>query len=172
MRSVRSDRLRNDPTGFWVVCRGQAEPTRAGQRAPSCAANPAMGFECFSQACQMLFRSTPVRPFVERLRTANRCGPSFLWAAIRSWVSRATDPGKCSLARSDPADCSGCVPVRTGINRESNCGGDILSRRRPFSVFGRFAPSRSERFEAVASVTEDVLPFRTRFLSEVSHRPV
>jgi len=68
---------------------------------------------------------------------------------------------------------SGCVGLKTSrdhssleLRRRHPC------RRRPFSVLGRSAPSESERFEAVTSVIEDVLPFRTRFLSEVLHRPV
>jgi hypothetical protein len=52
----------------------------------------------FFQACRVLFHSTPRRSFVERvyLRGPQFAAALFPWAAIRSWVLRATDQETCT----------------------------------------------------------------------------
>jgi len=125
----------------------------------------------FLQACRVLFHSTPRRSFVERVssRTANRRGPLSVGRHPLMGFTRDCCRDACS-GTIHIIPCAQGVPGTGSI--ENRFARRHPCRRWPFSVFGRSAPGRSERFEAVTSVFEDVLPFRTDFLSEVSHRPV
>jgi len=171
LRMSRRDRRRNNPTGFWVIYRGQAEPPVSGETVP---ANPAMGFAgllsgvsgAFSQhAAALLRRARVVCAVRSSPRPSFRGPPSArgFCARLISGDVHSFDPRRVPRAQGVPGTGTrSCIEVR----RRHPC------RRRPFSVFGRSAPSRSDRFQAVTSVFEDVLTFRTNFLSEVSHRPV
>jgi hypothetical protein len=110
-----------------------------------------------SSACTCAVRSSPRPSFRGPPSARGFC------ARLISGDVHSFDPRRIPRAQGVPGTGTrSCIEVR----RRHPC------RRRPFSVFGRSAPSRSDRFQAVTSVFEDVLTFRTNFLSEVSHRPV
>lgn len=102
-----------------------------------CAHSPILpwAFRVFSRACRMPFQRHVCAPARSSARAdRNSPQPYLSWAAIRSWVFRRLMQWTCARAHS--VQSSHWVIEQ---QRRHPC------RRRPFSVFGRFAPSHSER---------------------------
>jgi len=139
----------NDQTGFWVML---PRTSRADDRSKieRCApANPAMGFfELLSGVSDAFSEHASVtaarhRAVVERRQSPQPC---LSLAAIRSWVSRR--PIQEVRSRS--------ATKLFGFKSQSSNGLRHPCRRRPFSVFGRFAPGQSEQ------LSKQSQPFRGR----------
>jgi len=136
------------PIDFWVVL---PRPSRASALLPTdgfptirrvsrarSPANPAMGFVGFSRVCRMPFQGHVIVCACARHRARTQLNrnspqPYLSLAAIRSWVLRRLKQWTCARAHSE------ILAMSFEQQRRHPC------RRRPFSVFGRFAPSHSER---------------------------
>jgi hypothetical protein len=173
----KRDRRRNDSTGFWVVYRGQAEPLRLGWlRHRRDEDRPILPWALlvFFQACRVLFHSTPRRSFIERvsLRGPQFAAALFPWAAIRSWVLRATIVQETCTRSIHAASRALRVLLEPGPARVSKFGGDIPAVAGPSAYWSDLRLVDPSDFKPSHRFVEDVLTFRTDFLSEVSHRPV
>jgi hypothetical protein len=173
----KRDRRRNDSTGFWVVYRGQAEPLRLGWlRHRRDEDRPILPWALlvFFQACRVLFHSTPRRSFIERvsLRGPQFAAALFPWAAIRSWVLRATIVQETCTRSIHAASRALRVLLEPGPARVSKFGGDIPAVAGPSAYWSDLRLVDPSDSKPSLRFVEDVLTFRTDFLSEVSHRPV
>jgi len=168
----RRDRRQNNPTGFWVVYRGQAEPSVSGE---TCAGQSCHGL-CWSSfrrvGCFFTARRGAPSSSACRLRGPQFAAALFPWAAIRSWVLRATKVQETCTRSIHAASRALRVFLEPGPARVSKFGGDIPAVAGPSASWGDLRlvdPTDSK--QSLRSI-EDVLAFRTDFLSEVSHRPV